>query len=149
MMQAPCLLLRADNKAEVSRAQHHAGRRLQLAAPARSPRRLIRMIKSATLAHFGHRVRISHAGEFAPGASCRVLIPSLKAYDLGSLEEAHMPANADSHPIHMAANDVADQPTARLRLTLARYQEALGQSIRGGERATDAPHSRASSAWWS
>ena len=49
-----------------------------------------------------------------------------------------MPANADSHPTHMAANDVADQPTARLRLTLARYQEALGQSIRGGERATDA-----------
>ena len=38
-------------------------------------------------------------------------------------------------PTHMAANDVADQPTARLRLTLARYQEALGQSIRGGEKS--------------
>ena len=49
-----------------------------------------------------------------------------------------MAANADSHPTHMAANDVADQPTARFRLTLARYQEALGQSIRGGETATDA-----------
>ena len=48
-----------------------------------------------------------------------------------------MAAKSDSHPTHMAANDVADQPTARLRLTLARYQEALGQSIRGGERATD------------
>jgi len=42
----------------------------------------------------------------------------------------------------MAANDVADQPTARLRLTLARYQEALGQSIRGGENATDAREGR-------
>ena len=52
-----------------------------------------------------------------------------------------MAPNADSHPTHMAANDVADQPTARLRLTLARYQEALGQLIRGGA-ATDAHEGR-------
>ena len=53
-----------------------------------------------------------------------------------------MAANSDSHPTHTADNEAAGQPAARLRLTLARYQEALGQAIRGGETATDAHKGR-------
>jgi len=49
-----------------------------------------------------------------------------------------MPVSSDIHPTHTADNEAAGQPAARLRLTLARYQEALGQSIRGGETSTDA-----------
>ena len=48
-----------------------------------------------------------------------------------------MAATSDGPPTHTAGNKAAGQPAARFRLTLARYQEALGQLIRGGA-ATDA-----------
>lgn len=48
--------------------------------------------------------------------------------------EPMTPSSSDGPPIHAKA---IDQPAARFRLTLARYYEAVGQSIRGGEKATD------------
>jgi len=48
-----------------------------------------------------------------------------------------MAANSDSPPTH-TDNKAAGQSPSRFRFTLARYHEALGQSIRGGETATDA-----------
>ena len=53
-----------------------------------------------------------------------------------------MAANSDGPPIHAVENKAAGQPTAGLRLTLARFQEALGQSIKGRESDTDAHEGR-------
>ena len=55
-----------------------------------------------------------------------------------------MAANSDGPPVHTVENKAVDQPAAHFRLTLARFHEALGQSIRGGEKDTDAHEGRSS-----
>ena len=48
-----------------------------------------------------------------------------------------MAANSDSPPTH-TIKPINPPPPSPFRFTLARFHEALGQSIRGGETAMDA-----------